>query len=627
MSYRSIKRVLGETHLERKCLFLFGVCLLVLTAGSFWLYGSQTEKLVYKQNRNKGRLLVDTILTHIHWKHLQTERQDRGPQVEARDARGNPVPASPEDTDAIDLADALGKELRNEEYKWRTIKPFAADEAARGDDEYDYQIVEQFLRSNQQQPATPAADDRGMTDRFADWWSGLFSDDDDEEQPQGELADVEFAERRVPEKQEYHYYQVVRASRSICVDCHRILTGPPNLMEGDILAIMKVRISDKPVQKDIQWNNAILWFTAILTAFLLVVASYVIIRYVIVKPLQHLQNVSDAISKGDLEKRAEIHTGDEFEALGVAFNRMVRHLIAVQEELRQVNSDLDAKVDELAQRNMQLYELNRLKSDFLATVSHELRTPLNSIIGFSDILGSADTLTDKQRRYVSNILNSGKHLLEMINDILDLAKIESGKMEVRPSNFRIGHTIAAQCDMARPLSERSNIDLETDIQPDLPELYQDQGKIAQILNNLLSNAIKFTPEGGRIVVRAGRHPSGDLNLVVSDTGIGISEEDQTRIFEKFRQGSAVLPTGDAMTKEYAGTGLGLSIVKELCKLLGGEVSVESELGKGSTFTVRLPWNLPPQAENGDTLRLHEGFLSTRPHHAAPPRQPLGSGSD
>ncbi len=627
MSYRGIKRVLGETHLERKCLLLFGVCLLVLTAGSFWLYGSQTEKLVYKQNRNKGRLLVDTILTNIHWKALQSERTEQGPQVEGRDIHGNPVPASRDEADAKDLADALGKELQNEDYKFSSIRPSAADGQGRPKDEYDYQVLEQFLREDQRKADAPAnasnaEDERGVGDKIAGWWNSLFSEDDGPDDGRGDMAKVEFVERRVPELQEYHYYQVVRASRT-CVPCHRIFTGTPNLMDGDILAIMKVSISDKPVQSDIAWNNAILWFTAILTAFLLVVASYVIIRYVIVKPLQHLQFVSDSISKGDLDKRAEIQTGDEFEALGVAFNRMVRHLIAVQEELRNVNSDLDAKVDELAQRNMQLYEMNRLKGDFLATVSHELRTPLNSIIGFSDILHTADSLNDKQRRYVFNIQNSGKHLLEMINDILDLAKIESGKMDIRLSDFRISHTIAAQCDMARPLSERKNIDLENDIQPDLPELHQDQGKIAQILNNLLSNAIKFTPDGGRIVVRAGRHPSGDLNLVVADTGIGISEEDQIRIFEKFRQGSAVLPTGDAMTKEFSGTGLGLSIVKELCKLLGGEIMVESELGKGSTFTARLPWVLPDHPENGElNSRMHDGFLNARPHHAS--RQGIGS---
>ncbi len=160
-------------------------------------------------------------------------------------------------------------------------------------------------------------------------------------------------------------------------------------------------------------------------------ASYVIVRYVIVKPLKHLRDVSDAISRGNIDKRADIHTGDEFEDLAVAFNRMLRHLVEAQEELRHVNADLDGKVDELAQVNMRLYEMNRLKSDFLATMSHELRTPLNSIIGFSDVLGSIDSLDDKQKRYVQNIQKSGKMLLDMINDILDLAKIESGKMEVR----------------------------------------------------------------------------------------------------------------------------------------------------------------------------------------------------
>ncbi|HEY2894001.1 MAG TPA: ATP-binding protein, partial [Pirellulales bacterium] len=163
-----------------------------------------------------------------------------------------------------------------------------------------------------------------------------------------------------------------------------------------------------------------------------------------------------------------------------------------------------------------------------------------------------------------------------------------GKMEVRLSDFRIDQVVTAQCDMARPLTERKNIDLETEIEPDLPDMFQDQAKVQQILNNLLSNAIKFTPEGGRIIVSAQLGGPGDLLLKVTDTGVGIAEEDQIAIFEKFRQGKTVLSGGNAMTREYSGTGLGLSIVKELCKLLGGEIFLESELGKGSTFTVRLP---------------------------------------
>ena len=182
-------------------------------------------------------------------------------------------------------------------------------------------------------------------------------------------------------------------------------------------------------------------------------------------------------------------------------------------------------------------------------------------------------------------------LLEMINDILDLAKVESGKMEVRLSEFKINALVAAQCDMARPLAEKKNIDLDCEAAASLPPLRQDQAKVQQILNNLLSNAIKFTPEGGRILVSAHRDGLGDLRLKVTDTGIGISPDEQQLVFEKFRQASSALPDGDAMTREYSGTGLGLSIVRELCRLLGGDVSLESELGKGSTFTVRLPWLL------------------------------------
>jgi signal transduction histidine kinase len=206
------------------------------------------------------------------------------------------------------------------------------------------------------------------------------------------------------------------------------------------------------------------------------------------------------------------------------------------------------------------------------------------------VLSGIDSLDDKQKRYVGNIQRSGRMLLEMINDILDLAKMESGKMEVRLSEFPIGELIAAQCDMARPLAERKNIDVDCDIEPDLPTMFQDQGKVQQILNNLLSNAIKFTPEGGRIVISARRSALGNLLMAVADTGVGIADEDQTAIFEKFRQGASALSGGDAMTREHSGTGLGLSIVKELCKLLGGEVYLESQLGKGSTFTVELPFS-------------------------------------
>jgi signal transduction histidine kinase len=368
------------------------------------------------------------------------------------------------------------------------------------------------------------------------------------------------------------------------------------------MAVVRVTIDDQETVDALVTNRAGLWVAAIVVGFCSMFSLWAVVRYVIVKPVTHLRDVANAVREGDVEQRAAIRTGDEFEELGAAFNRMLRQLLSQQSELRVVNKELDDRLDDLAQANMKLYEMNRLKSDFLATVSHELRTPLNSILGFSDVLSGIDALDDRQKRYVGNIQRSGRNLLEMINDILDLAKVESGKMEVRLSEFRIGSLVASQCDMARPLAEKKNIDLHCEAPASLPPVRQDQAKVQQILNNLLSNAIKFTPDGGRIVVSADGDPAGDLRLTVADTGIGISADEQQLVFEKFRQASGALPDGDAMTREHPGTGLGLSIVRELCRLLGGDVSLESELGKGSTFSVRLPWRLEEPTRLDGQLR-------------------------
>jgi len=399
---------------------------------------------------------------------------------------------------------------------------------------------------------------------------------------------------------EIHYYQPVYWKDS-CVVCHSQFEAVDELGRPDAtlfsdpathpFRVVKVSIPRGETQNALLWNRCILGAIGILTVFLAMVVLYVIIRYVVVKPLKHLRDVSEEISRGNTKLRAEIDTNDEFEELADAFNRMLIHLTDTESELRQVNKDLDAKLDQLAQLNMRLYEMNRLKSDFLTNMSHELRTPLNSIIGFSEVLQEIATLDNKQKRYAQNIRESGRQLLDMINDILDLAKIEAGKMDVRPSEFHIGASISAQCDLVRSLSEEKNIDLGVDIPPDLPVVFQDQSKIQQIVLNLLSNAIKFTPEGGRITVSAERGKQNQLVIAVADTGVGIPEEDREIIFEKFRQSSNVVGEG-TLTREYSGTGLGLSIVKELCILLGGEVTFESVLGKGSTFKAILPWKLP-----------------------------------
>ena len=394
---------------------------------------------------------------------------------------------------------------------------------------------------------------------------------------------------------------------------------------GDLAGAVVVHVPMEQTEKAINSNRAMLITAALVTAILAMVSSYMIVRYVIVKPVKHLRDVSDAIAAGRLNIRSQIQTGDEFEDLSHAFNRMLHNLVAMQQELRDVNDDLDRKVDELAQANMALYEMNRLKSDFLATMSHELRTPLNSIIGFSEVLSGSDALGDRQRRYASNIQTSGKMLLGMINDILDLAKIESGKMEVRIEDFSIRDVCEALANLTRPMADRKNITLECRLEEAIPLLRQDPGKVRQILYNLLSNAIKFTPEGGRVTLRA-RTDGRYVVLEVEDTGIGIAEEDRETVFEKFRQAKVPGQEDNVLTREHQGTGLGLSIVRELTRLLGGEIHLKSQLGQGSTFTIRLPLQLSGNRKFEVTLSDETIDLTKARRiepHAPPPHVPLG----
>jgi signal transduction histidine kinase len=263
------------------------------------------------------------------------------------------------------------------------------------------------------------------------------------------------------------------------------------------------------------------------------------------------------------------------------------------DELRSLNDSLDGKVDQLAQANMELFNNNKLKDDFLATISHELRTPLNSILGFSDILQTTANLDERQKRYVQNIQTSGQSLMVQINDLLDLAKIESGKMDLQLTTMNLSDVLDIQVQQIMPLADRKNIDLKTDTQQlPLPMMFQDRGKICQLITNLLSNAIKFTPEGGRVRVSSRMIDEDFVEFSVEDTGIGIPLQEQEHIFEKFRQGTSDPGGRDHTKREYEGTGLGLSIVRELSRLLGGDVTLRSEFGKGSLFAVRLPLQAP-----------------------------------
>ena len=238
---------------------------------------------------------------------------------------------------------------------------------------------------------------------------------------------------------------------------------------------------------------------------------------------------------------------------------------------------------EIEEKGRQIEAANRHKSEFLANVSHELRTPLNAIIGFSEVLGERmfGELNEKQAEYTEDILSSGRHLLSLINDILDLAKIEAGRMELELTKFDLPSAVENALILVRERTTRHGIKLERVVDERLGELVGDERKVKQILLNLLSNAVKFTPEGGQIRVKATR---GDDSAIISvvDTGIGIAREDQEAIFEEFRQ------VGSDYTRKREGTGLGLSLTKKFVEMHGGKIWVESEPGKGATFTFTLP---------------------------------------
>jgi signal transduction histidine kinase len=238
---------------------------------------------------------------------------------------------------------------------------------------------------------------------------------------------------------------------------------------------------------------------------------------------------------------------------------------------------------EIEDKSRQIEAANRHKSEFLANMSHELRTPLNAIIGFSEVLSEKmfGGLNEKQSEYVDDIYSSGRHLLSLINDILDLSKVEAGRMELDVATFDLPLAIENALTLVRERATRHGISLHHKIDERIGEVRADERKVKQILLNLLSNAVKFTPEGGRIDVEAAP-ADGTVQISVRDTGVGIALEDQETIFEEFRQ------VGSDYAHKREGTGLGLTLTKKFVEMHGGKIWVESRPAKGSTFTFTLP---------------------------------------
>lgn len=386
---------------------------------------------------------------------------------------------------------------------------------------------------------------------------------------------------RVEKRRSGHlFYRVVLPVRS------RGDRGSP----GTLLGVVSVEYPASKAGADLIENEGLIVMAGALAGILAVLVFYIITQKLILSPVRELRAVADEVSGGNHEVRSTIATGDEFEDLARAFNAMLVHLEQQQDELRAANRSLDTRLGELAERNVALYEGSRMKSQFIANVSHELRTPLTSIIGFAELLREGGADLPRAQRYMQNILDSGRNLLTIINDLLDLAKIEAGKFILHRGPVNLHDMVANLIDFVSPLAEKKQLHLDGQVDERTPVIESDSGRIQQILFNLMSNAVKFSEPGGRVIVRIGPDEEKGVRMTVVDRGIGIPEDQLSVIFEKFQQ------IDGSMTREHSGTGLGLAITKELVEILGGRISVQSVVGEGSEFCVVLPLVCPETAD-------------------------------
>jgi len=404
----------------------------------------------------------------------------------------------------------------------------------------------------------------------------------------------------------YRYATRLNADAS-CLNCHTlpstsISTRPTaaSLVEPSpagrlLFGIVSIDIPSQIDAGQIFLNRLFIFTAGLIAGLLAILVFYVITTRLILEPVRVLRETAEKVSQGDLNIRSDINTGDEFQQLSETFNTMLINLQRNADQLRSINKGLDLKLGELAASNVALFESNRLKSEFLANVSHELRTPLNSILGFAELLKEATSADAKGTRWVQNILTSGRNLLDLINDLLDLAKIEAGRMEVRSEPLSLGDLFEGLMNVLKPLCEPRGLTIYSDVANDVPILHTDPAKLQQILYNFLSNAIKFSPPGARIDIAADRPDVDHIRISVTDRGPGISPDQQQIIFEKFRQADG------SVTREHTGSGLGLAIAKELTQLLDGAIGVNSQPGQGATFWVLLPLKIEPGSRD---LRGH-----------------------
>jgi len=389
------------------------------------------------------------------------------------------------------------------------------------------------------------------------------------------------------------YIRIFRSNEN-CISCHN-QQGPARVFTlNEAIGAAVIEIGAGEISKTILLNRLWIMVALLIAGSGAVVAFYVITQRVILRPIRQLRGLANNVAEGNLDIRSSIKTRDEYEKLANAFNHMLDTIQQTQQKVYQANRQLDEKIAQLSERNIELFKANKVKGEFLANISHEFRTPLNAILGFAEILREKPGLlkNEKGRKYAENIIAGGKNLLNMVNDLLDLAKTEAGKMKlhIEPTNIeRLCRSVTVAFSQ---MTQQKKIKVKLQVEKSVPILQTDAGKVQQILYNFLSNAIKFTPERGRIEINVSMPNDNTVRLKVIDSGCGISESDKEKIFEKFRQADG------SITRQSAGTGLGLTISRELATLLAGTIDMESELGKGSSFWLDIPVTLAK--DNGES---------------------------
>ncbi len=424
--------------------------------------------------------------------------------------------------------------------------------------------------------------------------------DEDERELVDELRGDEETEHRLlvstTNDDQSLYVRIVRASEG-CISCHNPQSGPGGAFaRNEPIGAVLVRQSASELGKTIILNRVWVIAAGLIAGAGAIVAFYVITQRVILRPIRQLRGLANNVAEGNLDIRSAIKTRDEYEKLSESFNGMLDALQASQEKLRKTNRQLDEKIAELSERNIELFKANKIKGEFLANISHEFRTPLNAILGFAQLLRekAGGGNREKNQRYAENIVAGGKRLLNMINDLLDLAKTEAGKMTLHVEPTSLAELCKGLAASFSLLTKDKKIKVRLSVDEGIPTLATDGGKVQQILYNFVSNAVKFTEPKGRIEIRANMTDDRHVRIAVSDTGCGIAPSDREKIFEKFRQADG------SLTRGSTGSGLGLAISKELAAMLAGSIGLESEPGKGSTFWLDIPITLSPEGEEVQT---------------------------